>query len=133
MRISDWSSDVCSSDLLVELGRFDFGLGKLGVAHRPTSLVAVPCASDAVSATLKQLRHRPAPPPGHPTPVSYGWPGGGAGRRRFSKADTASNQARRACPRAALPDASRITQPRPFKPPLAPPLADPLQPLTQHP
>src|SRR3546814_2370109 len=74
MRISDWSSDVCSSDLhgidefglepivLVELGRFDFGLGKLGVAHRPTSLVAVPCASDAVSATLKQLRHRPAPP-----------------------------------------------------------------------
>src|SRR3546814_2055197 len=62
---------------------------------------------DAVSATLKQLRHRPAPPPGHPTPVSYGWPGGGAGRRRFSKADKDSNQARRVCQRADLPAASR--------------------------
>src|SRR3546814_1970492 len=127
MRISDWSSDVCSSDLLVELGRFDFGLGKLGVAHRPTSLVAVPCASDAVSATLKQLRHRPAPPPGHPTPVSYGWPGGGAGRRRFSKADKDSNQARRVCQRADLPAASRSTTSRLFKSPGAPPLAAPLQ------
>jgi len=29
--------------------------------------------------------HRPAPPPGHPTSVSYGWPGGGAGRCGLTK------------------------------------------------
>src|SRR3546814_18133190 len=28
-------------------------------------------------------RRRPAPPPGHPIRLSYGWPGGGVGRRRF--------------------------------------------------
>src|SRR3546814_13773502 len=85
---------------------------------------------DAVSATLKQLRHRPAPPPGHPTPVSYGWPGGGAGRRRFSKADKDSNQARRVCQRADLPAASRITTSRLFNPSGAPPMAEPFETLT---
>src|SRR3546814_11412988 len=88
---------------------------------------------DAVSATLKQLRHRPAPPPGHPTPVSYGWPGGGAGRRRFSKADKDSNQARRVCQRADLPAASRITTSRLFNPSGAPPMAEPFATLTMTP
>src|SRR3546814_14826287 len=67
---------------------------------------------------------------GHPTPVSYGWPGGGAGRRRFSKADKDSNQARRVCQRADLPAASRITTSRLFNPSGAPPMAEPFEPLT---
>src|SRR3546814_2820896 len=67
---------------------------------------------------------------GHPTPVSYGWPGGGAGRRRFSKADKDSNQARRVCQRADLPAASRITTSRLFNPSGAPPMAEPFETLT---
>mgnify|MGYP000216824611 CR=1 FL=1 len=37
-----------------------------------------------VSAKLKRLRHRPAPPPGHPYHATAGWPGEGAGRCRNS-------------------------------------------------
>src|SRR3546814_19530247 len=38
-------------------------------------------------------RHRPAPPPGHPMRLSYGWPGGGVGRcrTRFSGAESDSS------------------------------------------
>src|SRR3546814_8613012 len=66
MRISDWSSDVCSSDLPRQRGRPD---------------------------PLAWKRHRPTPPPGHPMRLSYGWPGGGVGRcrTRFSGAESDSS------------------------------------------
>src|SRR3546814_4496684 len=55
MRISDWSSDVCSSDLE--------SVREIAEARFPR-------------------RHRPAPPPGHPIRIRCGRPDGGAGRCR---------------------------------------------------
>ena len=49
---------------------------------------------EIVSAELKRSRHRPAPPPGLPTRVFYGRPGGGAGRCRFSVAENNSKSRR---------------------------------------
>src|SRR3546814_8071777 len=40
-------------------------------------------------------RRRPAPPPGHSTPVYYGWPGGGAGRCRPQTKAPLSGQKKR--------------------------------------
>src|SRR5690242_9541322 len=42
------------------------------------------------------MRCRPAPPPGHPMRLSYGWPGGGAGRCRtgFSGAEPDKEETR---------------------------------------
>src|SRR3546814_109156 len=45
-----------------------------------------------VNLGVVEKRHRPAPPPGNPTPVFYGRPGGGAGRCRLENRSSAISQ-----------------------------------------
>src|SRR3546814_15725791 len=45
-----------------------------------------------VNLGVVEKRHRPAPPPGNPTPVFYGRPGGGAGRCRLENRSSATSQ-----------------------------------------
>src|SRR3546814_616763 len=56
MRISDWSSDVCSSDLQTDLLDLRLGLAQLGVAVALQSGAAVVVADGAVQRALALLQ-----------------------------------------------------------------------------
>src|SRR5947207_12194906 len=63
--------------------RFDFDIPVLRMRRRYGGGCAADAGGDSFFGArggARSKRHRPAPPPGHPTAVSSDWPGGGAGR-----------------------------------------------------
>src|SRR3546814_1403850 len=109
MRISDWSSDVCSSDLsgltagiaFEQLARLFIGPG-LGDERFGAEIVCVghdASGCGAWRAKSQMLKWRgldsaaPARSPTRPpNRVFYGWPGGGAGRHRLGNRDRKSTR-----------------------------------------
>src|SRR3546814_19359956 len=61
MRISDWSSDVCSSDLSQDRGGLLMGFGAMSVAEIEQALALFAQSLDAVFPVLSAKR--PPPPP----------------------------------------------------------------------
>src|SRR3546814_19466212 len=59
MRISDWSSDVCSSDLAQEITVAVIGFPNLGAAGVHQVVEAVPLRPDAVQAERQLVGDRP--------------------------------------------------------------------------
>src|SRR3546814_19130286 len=96
MRISDWSSDVCSSDLKLELARGlsckaleladEVGLVVKGVAHKvlPVDTLTGKAGSDSERAVLacEQLRRRTIDAVGQPLDLAPGKPGFGDQERK---------------------------------------------------
>src|SRR3546814_4713898 len=58
MRISDWSSDVCSSDLALDQQRLG-GMVKSAIADRLRELDVAPLLGQALQAALAEGRHQP--------------------------------------------------------------------------
>src|SRR3546814_13065634 len=100
MRISDWSSDVCSSDLHVELGQRDAGDAQHGAAlahqHRvePTAATLAPGHGAEFMPALAELL------PG--LVVEFGGEGAAADARRIGLGDAEHEAARRGDRKSAV-------------------------------